>query len=142
MNEELFGKKETPFKVPENYFEDFEDRLMEEIREEATSEKRGRLAPVFSVVKPWLAMAGGFLLIALIYHQAPRLFDQENEDQEVAVELDGDEEFINSLAFIVDENDINELILSEDSSIVLPPDTFYLQTFTEEELASLTYFDY
>ncbi|MFW6042827.1 MAG: hypothetical protein ACOCPW_00555, partial [Marinilabiliaceae bacterium] len=85
----------------------------------------------------------GFLLIAVIYYQAPRLFDQHpGEEETVVVEESADDAFINSLAYIVDEGEINELILSEDSTLVLPPDTFYFGEFTEDELVSLSYFDY
>ncbi|MGM0377413.1 MAG: hypothetical protein ACQEQ0_11595 [Bacteroidota bacterium] len=142
MSEELFGKKENPFKVPENYFEDFERRMTEKVESQPVEEK-GKVVSLFSAVKPWIAMAAGFLLIALIYYQAPRLFDQHPDDQEtVVVEESAEDAFINSLAFMVDEDEINELILSGDSTLVLPPDALYFGEFTEDELASLSYFDY
>ncbi len=142
MNEDLFGKKENPFQVPENYFEDFEKRMTEIVENESSGEK-GKVVSLFSAVKPWIAMAAGFLLIAVIYYQAPRFFGQHPEDQEpVVVEESAEDEFINSLAFMVDEYEISELILSEDSTLVLPPDTFYFGKFTEDELASLSYFDF
>ncbi|MFW5753842.1 MAG: hypothetical protein ACOCV9_03480, partial [Marinilabiliaceae bacterium] len=140
--EELFGKKDHPFEVPENYFEDFERRMMEKV-EGQPAEEKGKVVSLFSAVKPWIAMAAGFLLIAVIYYQAPRFFDQHsNEEETVVVEESAEDAFINSLAYIVDEGEINELILSGDSTLVLPPDTFYFGEITEDELASLSYFDY
>ena len=142
MSEELFGKNENPFKVPENYFEDFEKRMTEKL-EDQPAEDKGKVVSIFSAVKPWVAMAAGFLLIAVIYYQAPRLFDQHPDEQEsMVVEESAEDAFINSLAFMVDEDEINELILSEDSTLVLPPDAFYYGEFTEDELASLSYFNY
>lgn len=139
MKENLFGRKERPFKVPDNYFEDFEQRLFAKIEAEAKRERnKDSLAPVISVIKPWLAMAAAFLVIALVYYQAPKLF---NGSDETAILNNTDEEFINSLALIIDENDINELIIAEDSSLVLPPDTLFWGEFTEEELAAVTYFE-
>jgi hypothetical protein len=142
MSEELFGKKESPFKVPDNYFDDFEKRMMEKLEDNPT-EKRGKVVSILSVVRPWIAMAAGFILIAVIYYQAPAFFDRQSETQQMSVtENESEDDFINSLAFMVDENDINELIVSEDTTIVLPPDTFYIENFTEDELAALTYFDF
>ena len=142
MSEKLFGTKENPFNVPENYFEDFEKRMTERV-ENMPSEEKGKVVSIFSAVKPWIAMAAGFLLIAVIYYQAPRIFGHQPDGQEtIVVEKSAEDEFINSLAFMVDENDINELIVSEDTNIVLPPDTFYVENFTEDELAALTYFDF
>ena len=106
MREELFGKKESPFKVPDNYFDDFEKRMMEKW-EDNTPEKRGKVVSIFSVVRPWIAMAAGFILIAVLYYQAPALFDRQSETQQMSVtENESEDDFINSLAFMVDENDI------------------------------------
>ncbi|MDI3520451.1 MAG: hypothetical protein PWQ17_1669 [Anaerophaga sp.] len=139
MDENLFGRKECPFKVPDNYFEDFEQRILARIEAETASERsKNSLAPVISVIKPWLAMAAAFLVIALIYYQAPKLF---NGSDETAILGNTDEEFINSLALILDENVINELFVAEDSSLVLLPDTLFWGEFTEEELAAVTYFE-
>ncbi|WP_462317971.1 hypothetical protein [Marinilabilia sp.] len=140
MRKDFFGNKECPFKVPGNYFEEFEERLLSKVEaEEAAGENENTIAPVISIVKPWLAMAAGFLLIALIYYQAPRIFSDRLD--EVAVESMSEEDLINSIALIVDENEINELIISQDSAYLFPADSLLIGSFTEEELAALTYFD-
>ena len=143
MSEDLFGKKENPFEVPDNYFEDFERRMTEKVDSQPAEEK-GKVVSLFSAVKPWVAMAAGFLLIAVLYYQAPLLFDRSSEEtqESVVVEESAENALINSLAFMVDQDEINELILSEDSILVLPSDAFYFGEFTEDELASLSYFDY
>lgn len=138
MKEDLFGNKELPFKTPENYFEDFEQSLLAKVETEGEKHsKDGSLVPVIKVLKPWLAMAAAFVIIALIYYQAPKLFNVE----ETVVLNDTDDEFINSLAFIIDENDINELIIAEDSFFILPSDTSFWENITEDELAAVTYFE-
>lgn len=140
MRKDYFGNNEHPFKVPDNYFEEFEKKLLSRIRsEQPAGEEKDVIAPVISIVKPWLAMAAGFLLIALIYYQAPRIFSDKID--EVAAESMSEEDLINSIALIVDENEINELIISEDSAYLFPSDSLLIVSFTEEELASLTYFD-
>lgn len=139
MSEELFGNKKCPFEVPENYFEDFEQRLMKKMEaENAGTSGDDTVSSVISVIKPWLAMAASFLIIAMLYYQVPKMF---SSDTELANEDIINDSFINSLAFIVDENEINQMILAEDSDFVFPPDSVLFGTFTEEELAAITYFE-
>jgi hypothetical protein len=139
MSKELFGNKKRPFEVPQNYFEDFEQRLMKKMEAE-TAEKPGddAVASVISVMKPWLAMAASFLVIAMLYYQVPKMF---SSDAELANAVTIEESFINSLALIVDEKAINEMILAQDSDFAFPPDSVLFGTFTEEELAAVTYFE-
>lgn len=139
MSEELFGNKKRPFEVPENYFEDFEKRFMKKMETETvenTAEEK--VGSVIAVVKPWLAMAASFVFIALLYYQVPKLF---SDDKEITSINSVEEDFINSLALIVDEEDINEMIISGDSDFSFAPDSVLFGTFSEEELAAVTYFD-
>ncbi len=139
MNEELFGKKKLPFEVPENYFEDFENKMLRKFQSESAEKpKEDSVAALISVVKPWLAMAASFVLIALIYYQVPDFFGNSDE---VTNLQEVEDDFINSLALIIDEEEINELILSEDSALELAPDSILFGSFTEEELAAVTYFE-
>lgn len=139
MSEELFGSKKRPFEVPKDYFEDFEQRLMKKIEaENAGNAGDDTVASVISVIKPWLAMAASFMVIALLYYQVPKIF---SGDAELADKDTLEEGFINSLAFMVDEEDINEMIVAQDSDFVFPPDSVFFGTFTEEELAAITYFE-
>ena len=141
MRKDYFGNKELPFKVPEHYFENFENNLLNQLEAEETSQKKNdnSLRLVISIIKPWLAMAAGFLLIALVYYQAPRIFsDKMSKVSEVGM---SEEDLINSLALIVDENEIHELLINADSAYLFPPDSLQIDSFTEEELAALTYFE-
>ncbi|MBR6424310.1 MAG: hypothetical protein IKS47_06520 [Bacteroidales bacterium] len=52
-----------PFKMPEGYFETFEDRLMERISVETKQEAPSRRQRIWLVVKPALALAATFALI-------------------------------------------------------------------------------
>ncbi len=139
MSKELFGDKKLPFEVPENYFEGFEQRFLKKLEAElAEKPNDDTVASLISVIKPWLAMAASFLIIALLYYQVPKMFSSENE---VVLENSADDSFINSLALMVDENEIKEMILAEDSDFVFPPDSVLFGTFTEEELAAISYFE-
>ncbi|WP_291857339.1 hypothetical protein [Marinilabilia sp.] len=139
MSEELFGNKKRPFGVPENYFEDFEKRFMKKMEiETAENAAEEKVGSVISVVKPWLAMAASFVIIALLYYQVPKLF---SADTEISSVNSVEDEFINSLALIVDEEDINAMIIAGESDFVFAPDSVLFGTFSEEELAAVTYFD-
>jgi hypothetical protein len=63
--ENLFGglKKEQPFRVPENYFETFADRLKARIEEE---EQPAESRTVFFYLRPVLMMAASILLVMLL----------------------------------------------------------------------------
>lgn len=138
MDESIFGKKECPFRVPENYFEGFEDRFFERMKSEMEKKDKRRYKIVMAVVKPWLAMAASFLIIALVYYNIPRLF-KGDFNANVVRELD--EEFINSLALIIDENEINDLVIEEDTILIYPTDSLFLGSISEEDLFAVTYFE-
>ncbi|MGQ1890869.1 hypothetical protein ACT29H_10530 [Thermophagus sp. OGC60D27] len=140
MDEKEFGKKESPFQVPENYFEDFEARMLKNLEPEAEIKlhRQDSITTIKSVIKPWLAMAASFLVIAMVYYFAPHLF---GDVEETAFSKEWEEEYINSLALIFDENEINELVIKEDTFWVFPPDSLFVGEFTEEELAAVTYFE-
>ncbi|MDR0824763.1 MAG: hypothetical protein LBN74_06680 [Prevotella sp.] len=50
-----FDKNKNPFKVPENYFEDFNSKIMERLPEKET--KKTKIVPLWEKVLPWTAMA-------------------------------------------------------------------------------------
>lgn len=55
-------KKENPFVVPENYFQDFDSNMMRKIKGEDGTFK----VPVRQMMKPYLYIAAGFLLFFTI----------------------------------------------------------------------------
>ena len=65
--ENLFGslKKENPFRVPENYFETFADRLNVRIKEEERSRNKRTL---FIYLKPIMAAAAVLVLVMLLIY--------------------------------------------------------------------------
>ncbi len=58
-NIHLQNRGKNPFSVPEGYFNTLEDTVMEKIQEEEGTIK----VPLLKVMKPYLYMAAGFLLI-------------------------------------------------------------------------------
>ena len=63
----LFGslKKDNPFRVPENYFETFTDRLNDRIDEEA---QRSKKRSIFVILNPILKFAAVFAIAMLLVY--------------------------------------------------------------------------
>lgn len=63
-------KKENPqsgFKVPDDYFESFEDSMLKRIE----AEEKPFVKKVIMVIKPWLSLAAIFTLVAIVYYSIP-----------------------------------------------------------------------
>ncbi len=56
-------KNNSQFSVPEGYFDTFHDRLKQRVEQESFT-KRPR---IISMLKPWMGLAAGFLLIVAVY---------------------------------------------------------------------------
>lgn len=55
---ENFDKNKNPFKVPENYFENFNSSIMEKLPEKES--KKAKIVPLWKKVLPWTAAAAIF----------------------------------------------------------------------------------
>lgn len=64
-----------PFKVPENYFDGFEEKLKEKIEKKPANNKFERQ---ISSIKPYLAIAAGFLLIFALWGILLKQFNKDN----------------------------------------------------------------
>lgn len=69
--------KKNPFKVPENYFEDFHKNMMSKISEEP---KAVKIVPLWRKVIPWASVAavlGGIIILAgiLTDNSEPQIAD-------------------------------------------------------------------
>jgi hypothetical protein len=66
-------KRENPFKVPEGYFENFTNRIMDQLPEKGASTPT--IIPLWSRIKPWMyaaAMIAGIVLLLNIFVIAPK----------------------------------------------------------------------
>ncbi len=138
MDKKIFGNKKVPFKVPENYFESFQVRLPQN-----TYPFPGENNPtggLLSIVKPWLTLAAGILLVALVYTQIPKWFVQEKLTTTVTHQ--NEDSLLNALVLTIDEEFIQEWLLEGEIPIIIPIDTAAWPTsITEEEMAMLTQFE-
>jgi len=72
--------KENPFKVPDGYFESFENRLASRIRED--SEKKTdspKKISLWNSVRPHLALAASIILFAMVSYSIIRLLVKPQE---------------------------------------------------------------
>ena len=56
-------KDNSQFSVPEGYFETFHDRMKQRIEQESSTQK----PRIISMLKPWMGLTAGFLLIVAVY---------------------------------------------------------------------------
>ncbi len=117
-------RKENPFRVPPEYFDDFYSRLQLRIKEEPVVKKPN---PVIRILKPAISLAASFALIfMLVYWPLSRsrnlqTAEMENEFSEYTIE--------NVLIGIMERMDDNSLLTAFEGE---PAE----ETFSDEELIS------
>lgn len=68
---EKFDKNKSPFKVPENYFENFNAGIMDKLPEKQTRERK--IVPLWKKIVPWTAVAAiffGVLFTTSVFEQS------------------------------------------------------------------------
>ena len=98
--------RELPFKVPHNYFDDFNARLMTKIGEEESGQKQG--ATFIRVLKPALSLVASFAIIFMLVYWPLSKFNsnQVAETNSTTVEHSLENEYIGML----EEMDDNTLL--------------------------------
>jgi hypothetical protein len=106
-------KKDLPFSLPENYFENFPERLRERME---TSQKSGFFEKTFRLIRPQLAIAAvlaAFALLGYVIVKSTLNAGRQNETSEEYAEIidyyiyDFDDETI--MAVFTEENNLNYL---------------------------------
>lgn len=94
-------KKKTPFKVPENYFENFNSRIMEQLP--VKEENKAKIVPLWKKVLPWTAVAAA--LFGVLFSVG--LFDttEVNADKVLAEQKSNDIESVGAYSDADDEED-------------------------------------
>ena len=96
-------KKENPFRVPENYFEDFSARLHERLEVEKTGVPKYK-NKVIQFLKPAIGLAAGFALIFTLSYWPFRIFTPNEQAKNItAVNSESDMLFA-SWVEAIDEN--------------------------------------
>lgn len=71
---ENIDKNKSPFKVPENYFENFNTEIMSKLP--TKEEKKEKIVPLWRKIVPWTAVAAiffGVLFITGVFRQGTQL---------------------------------------------------------------------
>jgi hypothetical protein len=71
-------KKELPFRVPDNYFDDLPDRVMERCQEEGLETSKEKRSILF-ILKPAFSLAAMFIGFAVIAYLAISLVKQPDD---------------------------------------------------------------
>lgn len=77
-----FDKEKSPFKVPENFFEDFNKTMMEQLPEK---EHKAKVIPLWKKVLPWTAVAAvlcGVILNWSNIERAGQNLTADNQNQQ------------------------------------------------------------
>ncbi|TLX74959.1 hypothetical protein E9993_11240 [Labilibacter sediminis] len=123
------------FKVPDNYFESIEDKVMGAIE----AEEKPLAKKVVMVLKPWLALAAVFTLIALVYHTVPYIIDVNKPIAQASynnISLD-------FLSTRYDESELIDFILEDDNEGIyesLKTDPELLEGISLEDVEDLVIF--
>ncbi len=101
-------KKENPFSVPDNYFDEFPSKIQNEISEK---EKLPYLKRFLQVLKPNLSLAASITIFALIAVIAVKSFvkDSNTYNNNIA----DDSEIADIEMFDIDDNTIIDIIVEE-----------------------------
>jgi hypothetical protein len=111
----------NPFKVPNGYFADFEKELLEEISQNEESIKK---VSVINNLKPYLAIAAGFLLIFAIWGVLLKQFDNGSSEKNESAMQYSETRYLESVSsdemieMLAKENAISlDLNLSSDEDV-------------------------
>jgi hypothetical protein len=115
-------KKENPFKVPNNYFDDFSARM--QIKLAAEKEPAAKQIRFMDYLKPAIGIAASFALIMLLVYVPLKTFIPNKTNTTASAEF-SDTEFLNMIEDI-DENSFFALLEETEES----------ETFTDDELTA------
>ncbi len=104
----LQDRQQTPFKVPEGYFETLSDRVMDRIREEESGTK----VRLWKIIRPQLALAAAILGFALISFTLLRIFVPGTGQVEYY-----DLASLEEMGYFYDESTLMEMVPSDEEEI-------------------------
>jgi hypothetical protein len=126
-------KKENPFRVPENYFEDFSARLQIKLEAEkgGTTKNQSR---IIQFLKPALGLAAGFALIFMLAYWPLKTFTPNQQASNISTQTDESEMFFASLVEGMDENSFYAMLDEPAASVQLTDDDLanYVKTNSSE----------
>lgn len=102
-------KKETPFRVPEHYFEDFSARLQIKLDAEKMEAPK-KQSKVVQFLKPALSMAAGFALLFTLAYWPLKLITPDPQANNSNMEIDINEMLYANMVEGIDQNSFYALL--------------------------------
>ncbi len=129
------SKKNEGFSVPDDYFESFEDKVMDRIH--AEEQPLGK--KIMLVLKPWLSLAAIFTVIALVYYNTPYI---KTSNTLVDASISNDYS-IDLISADFDELELFDIISEENNNAIfetINTDPELLDGITYEDIEDLVIF--
>lgn len=102
-------KKETPFRVPDNYFEDFSAQLQMKLDAEKTEAPK-KQTRVIQILKPALTMAAGFALLFTLAYWPLKLITPNQQANNETIEVDINDMLYANMVEGIDQNSFYALL--------------------------------
>jgi hypothetical protein len=111
-------KKENPFRVPGNYFEDFSARLQMKLESEKMEAPK-KQNKVIQILKPALTMAAGFALLFTLAYWPLKLITPGQLADNTNIEIDTNEMLYANMVEGIDQNSFFALLDEPNNSTQL-----------------------
>lgn len=118
-------RKENPFKVPDNYFDDFSARLQVKMEAEKAGISKNR-NKIVQFIKPALGLAAGFALIVMLAYWPLKTFTPNQLANNVDTEIDISEMLYANMVEGIDVNSFYALLEESNG----------YEQFSDEDLAT------
>lgn len=118
-------RKENPFKVPDNYFDDFSARLQVKMEAEKAGISKNR-NKIIQFIKPALGLAAGFALIVMLAYWPLKTFTPNQLANNVDTEIDISEMLYANMVEGIDVNSFYALLEESNG----------YEQFSDEDLAT------
>ena len=126
-------KKENPFRVPDNYFDDFSARLQMKLDAENTGNSKNQ-NKIIQFLKPALGLAAGFALIVMLAYWPLKTFTPNQQANNADTEMDISEMLYASMVEGIDVNSFYALLEEPNNSVQFSDDDLanYVNTNSSE----------
>lgn len=111
-------KKEYPFRIPENYFEDFNAQLQMKLDAEEMEVPR-KQSKVIQFLKPAISIAAGFALLFTLAYWPLKLVTPGQQANNTAIEIDINEMLYANMVEGIDQNSFYALLDEPNNSTQL-----------------------
>ncbi len=126
-------KKENPFRVPENYFDDFSARLQTKLETEKEGSTKTQ-SRIIQFLKPALGLAAGFALIFMLAYWPLTKLTPNQQANNSTTQADSDDIIFTSLVEGMDENSFYAMLDEQEVTVQLSDEdmAIYLNTNSSE----------